>query len=207
LALILFSVFVFIFAIYTICHGSLVPHTALMCTPIREATLNQWDEPNEVAKRVQDLFDKEGCPILIKTGPRKGEKCGGKVLFYAEDVWCRCSKVDSHQDEAYADPFGAMVWKAINSISEEELAEMHRREEQQSEPRQELETEKARVQVQANALKRAKRSADLEAKAMGLDANEHHVRPDGIAPTGQTWSYRLGMWAEPGRLTKRLKPE
>jgi hypothetical protein len=178
-----------------------------MCTPIREATLNQWDEPNEVAKRVQDLFNKEGCPMLIKSGPRKGEKCGGNLRFNAQNVWCRCLKVKAHQDEAYAEPFGKMVWEAINSISEEELAEMHRKEEQQSGPREELEAEKARVQAQASAVNRAKRSADAEAEAMGLEASEHHVRPDGAAPSGQTWSYRLGVWVEPERLTKRLKPE
>jgi hypothetical protein len=54
---------------------------------------------------------------------------------------------------------------------------------------------------------RSKRAAADESAALGLQAGEYHVRPDGKAPDGMTWSFRLGEWVEPERLKKKSRIE
>jgi hypothetical protein len=173
-----------------------------MSTPLREATLNAWNEPNEVAKRVQNAFRDNGCPVLIKSGARKGQQCGGRVLFEAPEGWCHCMKVRGHGDEAYSDPFGKFIWDVINAIPEEDMKAMRETEAEGHDERAAVEAEKQRLASAAVSEKRSKSAAAKEAIILGLEVGDFHHRPEGRAPDGMTWSYRLGEWVDPERITK-----
>jgi hypothetical protein len=173
-----------------------------MATPLREATLNASDEPNGVARRVQKAFAESGCPVLIKTGARKGQKCGATMGYNVVGGWCHCTKVRSHGGEAYTEPFGEFIWSVINSIPEEEMKAMQDAEDEHDAERNSVEAEKERVASAVQAEKRSKSSAAVEAAILGLEVGDHYVRPEGPAPDGLTWSYRLGEWVEPERLKK-----
>eukprot|EP00038_Savillea_parva_P011314 m.196664 g.196664 ORF g.196664 m.196664 type:complete len:90 (-) comp19873_c0_seq1:433-702(-) len=68
-----------------------------MATPIREACLDECNEPNETARRVQAALDAQG-------GCRKkifGARCGGKLVFDPMEVMCTCQRYRWHSYEAY----------------------------------------------------------------------------------------------------------
>ncbi|KAG5182966.1 hypothetical protein JKP88DRAFT_317358 [Tribonema minus] len=163
-----------------------------MATAIRDATLFAC-EPNEVAKRVQDAFRTAGCPVLIKSGARKGTACGGGVTFNAISSRCTCTRIPSHSARADVEPFGAFIRSVIEAIPEEDMDEIRAAEEEELEGRR-IADEAAKHHT---ADERAKRLADAECAALGIEAGAFHVRPEGIAPEGRSWSFHLGEWVTP----------
>lgn len=165
-----------------------------MATPIREATLTPFDEPNEVAKRIQEAFRASGCPVLIKSGARKGQQCGGMLIFDALEMWCFCTKIRSHGDEACSPPFNDFIWDVINSIPAGEMEQINKEAEDAYQKRSAIETEKEHLTNVRRTEERAQHLAAEESLALGLGVGEFHLRPDGAAPEEMTWSFRLGKW-------------
>ncbi|KAG5185042.1 hypothetical protein JKP88DRAFT_313222 [Tribonema minus] len=163
-----------------------------MAAAIRDATLFAC-EPNEVARRVQEAFRTTGCPVLIKSGARKGTACGGGVTFNAISSGCTCVKIPSHSARADVEPFGAFIWSVIEAIPEEDMDEIRAAEEEELEGRR-IANEAAKRMA---ADERAKRLADAECAALGIETGAFHVRPEGIAPEGRSWSFHLGEWVTP----------
>ena len=163
-----------------------------MATPIREATLNYFDEPNKVAEKIQEVFSKTGCPVLIKSGARKGEPCAGRLVFDAKNIMCHCYKVRGHSNEAYCEPFGKIIWDTINSIPEEEmekiLADEKKEYDEKNQTNQNENTYSPAQELKAHAMRMAKQQ--------GAENDEFHMRPEGKSPEGMTWSYRFGKWID-----------
>ena len=70
-----------------------------MATPIREACLDENDQPNEVAERIQARFDADtkGCPRKIR-----GERCCGKLTFTFKELYpvVVCKRFPGHHRDA-----------------------------------------------------------------------------------------------------------
>ena len=142
-----------------------------MATLIREMCLDENDRPNENAARVQAALDRKGC--LFPT--RSGGCCGAKVVFHPLAGTVMCTANRKHFCEACDEPVDEIVFGVIDQINkEEEVSE---------------EEEKRRA-----AQKQAERRAKEEAKTLGLADYTAHVRPDGPAPGGKTWSFTRGEW-------------
>ena len=162
-----------------------------MATPIREACLNWFDKPNKVAEKIQEALSKTGCPIVLKSGTRKGEACGGKIRFDAMNVVCDCSKVRSHSREAYNEPFVKIIWDTINSIPEDEMEKMledDKKAYDEKNPSDTKDSYSPAEELKAHSMRMAKQQ--------GAENDEFHMRPEGKAPEGLTWSYRFGKWIE-----------
>lgn len=169
-----------------------------MATPIREVTLNYFDEPNKVAEKIQEIFSKTGCPVVIKSGLRKGEQCGGKLVFDAKEIMCYCHKVRGHCNEAYCEPFGKIIWDTINSIPEDEMEKILADEkneydkknstDQNTSTNQNTEKYSPEQELKAHAMRMAKQQ--------GAENDKFYMRPSGKAPDGLVWSYRFGKWVE-----------
>ena len=153
-----------------------------MATPIREACLDEHNEPNEVAARVQEALDVKGCLCINRPGGR----CKAKVTFDAVGGWITCAENPRHRRESYDKPFGKVVFEAIRIADIEGRG--HRAVDAESEAKL-LDLADKRA-----SRERGKRKAESEAKLLDLEPGEVHDRPDGAAPPGQTWSYRLGDW-------------
>jgi hypothetical protein len=146
-------------------------HNPRMATPIREACLDEHDEPNSTARAVQQALSV--CPRKVK-----GKRCGGHVVFDPMKAWCVCDKCPG--GAAYDGPFGKIVFKVINA----------------------LDVQEADAQRKVAAVEHAKRKAAEEARLVGAEVGEYHVRPDGPAPEGMTWSYSQGKFVDNGWLAR-----
>ena len=117
----------------------------------------------------------EGMLAFKKSRSKDGCLCGAKVVFLPRVGVVRCSANKKHECEACDEPVDEIVFGVIDQINkEEETSE---------------EEEKRRM-----AQKQAKRRAKEEAKTLGLADFTAHVRPDGPAPGGKTWSFTRGEW-------------
>jgi len=145
-----------------------------MATIIREMCLDENDRPNENAARVQAALDRKGC-LFQKNRSKDGCLCGAKVVFLPRVGIVQCTANKKHFCEACDEPVDEIVFGVIDQINkEEEVSE---------------EEEKRRA-----AQKQAERRAKEEAKTLGLADYTAHVRPDGPAPGGKTWSFTRGEW-------------
>ena len=89
---------------------------------------------------------------------------------------------EEHTCEAYDEPFGEIVFGVINQI----IFEWETRPLPTTAELEENERQRQREV--------ASRMAREEARALGLVEFTAHVRPDGRAPDGKTWSYTRGEW-------------
>lgn len=167
-----------------------------MATPIREATLNYFDEPNKVAEKIQERFSRTGCPVLIKSGSRKGEPCAGKLVFDANEIMCFCSKVRGHSNEAYCEPFGKIIWDTINSIPEDEMEKILEDEKKEYDEKNQTNQNSTNQTEKYSPEEELKAHSMRMAKQQGAENDEFHMRPPGKAPEGLVWSYRFGKWIE-----------
>ena len=149
-----------------------------MATLIREICLDERDRPNENAARVQAALNRKGC--LFPT--RSGGCCGAKVVFCPLAGTVSCTANRKHECEAYSEPVADIVFEVIDQINKEEAARPPPTEEEVKR----LAAERAREY--------AERKAKEEAKTLGLADFTAHVRPDGAAPGGKTWSFTRGEW-------------
>lgn len=163
-----------------------------MATPIREHCLDENDKPNKCAARVQKaLDDAGGCAVLLASGPKKGARCGEKLVFLPANVEVVCeSKLKDHREWAYEDRYSEIIFGVINTDTPdaEEVAE-------------------AKEADDVRAKKDAVERAGKEAEVLGIEAGGGHPRPEGKAPEGETWSYFYGEWVTEARLAKRQKTE
>jgi hypothetical protein len=155
-------------------------HNPRMATPIREACLDEHNEPNSTAHAVQQALA-GGCPRKVQ-----GKRCGGRVVFDPMNAWCVCERCPG--GAAYDPPFGKIVFKVIDAAQEEEAAQ---------------ETAQRKVV----AVEHAKRKAAEEARLVGAEVGEYHMRPDGRAPEGMTWSYSQGKFVDNGWLAPFTTPK
>lgn len=173
-----------------------------MSTPLREATLTCCNLPNTMAKHVQDEIAKMTCPIVTKSGVNKGKVCGKRFTFDAEEGFCICP-TRQHTREAYEQPYGNIIFDIINAVPDEKQQEFYKIDggicvcaaSEEEERQKKIPLLKKRSQEMANT----------ECEVLGLDTGVFHMRPDGAAPDGKTWSFRLGEWIEPEQLKKRAK--
>jgi len=150
-----------------------------MATPIREWCLGENDQPNENAARVQAALDLKGCMC----SNRSGGQCKAPVFFDAVSVTVTCiANPEEHTCEAYDDTYGEIVFGVINQIEEEWETRPP------PTPAEQAEHEENRRREVASPMARD------EARALGLLDFTAHVRPDGRAPDGKTWSYTRGEW-------------
>ncbi len=92
-----------------------------MATPIREALFDENDKViPHVYDRIQTALNKDGCPILIKSGKRKGEKCGQLIAFCALSPQCMVIRCRFHNREPYEDPYGSIVFGVLDELRKEE---------------------------------------------------------------------------------------
>jgi hypothetical protein len=174
-----------------------------MATPIREATLTWDNEPNLVAEKIQAVLDERKCLINLKSGARKGQACGGELLFDAEDGMVHCQSTARHSKEAWQDPYEAIIQQVIDSVTPEEKAQMQAIHDE-TYGRHAAQEEAQRL---AGTEKRHHKLVEAECEALGLEVADAQPRPDGPAPEGTTWSFRLGEWVEPERLKKRPRTD
>ena len=147
-----------------------------MATPIREWCLDENDQPNENAARVQAALDLKGCMC-------SGGQCKAPVIFDAMSVTVTCTaNPEEHTCEAYDEPFGEIVLGVIDQIIFE------------SDTRPLPTTAELEENERQRQREVASRMAREEARALGLVEFTAHVRPDGRAPDGKTWSYTRGEW-------------
>ncbi len=146
-----------------------------MSTIIREYTLDIVDDkdvPNKNAAIVQgDLDEAGGCKSRLK-----GIRCRGELEFDAMKGEVICKKHRQHTREAWDGPNGKTVLKTIARFVRED-------------------SDKAKAASKHFAEAFALKQARSEAEALNLKVDDtFHLRPDGCAPDGQTWSYLTGKW-------------
>ena len=166
-----------------------------MATPIREACLDENNQPNEVARRIQGRFDADpkGCKQKVT-----GARCGGKLTFTFDGTHpiVMCDRHPRHERDAYESQFDRFIKPELERSDREEAVAYAAR------------VAAADAQHAAAATRYGKRKADEEAALLGWPTTDPVPRPEGPAPAGQTWSYRLGEWvAEDHFQKKRRKVE
>ena len=163
-----------------------------MTTPIREACLDETDQPNEVARRIQVRFDADpkGCRQKVAK-----ERCGGKLSFTFDGLFpiVVCDRHLCHEREASQKQFCRFIKPEVERFNREEAIAYQAR------------VAAADVSAAVAAAKHGKRKADEEANLLGLAGADPVVRPDGAAPEGQSWSYRLGEWVAEDYFQKKRK--
>lgn len=174
------------------------------CMPILDAVLNCRDEPNAVAAMIQEALEPSGCRVIVSRGPRQGQRCGGEVVFDARGPVCICLRDGAHFRIAHQRAYADIVSSVIDGISPERWARIRRKEARDEERRRRWEEDAEREAARA-ARKRAERVAADESRALGLGVGPYTVRPDGVAPEGLVWSYRLGRWVDMERMRARVE--
>jgi hypothetical protein len=132
--------------------------TNQMATPIREQCLDEHDQPNKHAIRIQFLLDAgKGCDV---------KKCGGKLTLDAFNAMVLCSTCPKHARPACLKKFNSTVGQGMREAESEERADY----------------ERASEIVKCTY---GKRKAEEEAEMLGEVAprqTEYNPRPDGRAP-------------------------
>ena len=160
-----------------------------MSDSLRDMTLNAKNQPNALARYVHTALRDAECPIILKVGPETGARCGGKLMWNAANGQCGCSKTPWHMRQAHEEPYGAIIWSIINAVPKETVDAFT----SQDSAEQVNATTENVINATANDI--AKRLASQECTALGVeDTGEFHLRPDGQAPDGMLWSFRLGKW-------------
>jgi len=167
-----------------------------MTTRIREACLDENNQPNEVARRIQARFDADpkGCKQKVA-----GARCGGKLAFTFDGTYpiVVCSRYARHEQDACELQFDQFIKTELERFDREEAVAYPAR----------VAAAAARNAAAAAAAAAAfgKRKADEEAGVLGLAAADPIARPKGAAPAGQTWSYRLGEWVAEDHFKKKRR--
>jgi hypothetical protein len=95
-------------------------------------------------------------------------------------------KVRRHGDEAYCTPVGEFIWEVINATPEEGMQTIQAAEHTAHDKRANSESGEEDLAALAQAEKRSKVAATIEAATLGLEVREHHIRSEGKAPDGMT---------------------
>jgi len=158
-----------------------------MATPIREALFDENDTViPHVYNRIRNaLYALGGCPTLIKRGKRKGEKCGHRIEFCAYSPQCMVIRCRFHSREPYEEPFGKIVFGVLDELRNEEEKKYQ---------------EQNRPKLEAYAKKQALK--ELGEHGITFTDPPFHLRPQGKALSGKTWSYLRGGWYDPKWLKK-----
>ena len=82
---------------------------------LREIFLNQDEQPNANALRLQDALNETGCLCVN----RPGGKCRANVIFYAPEFQIICTEKAEHNKYGYDAPYGQVVMNTIKEIERE----------------------------------------------------------------------------------------
>jgi hypothetical protein len=145
-----------------------------MATIYRENCLDEDNNPNDLAKQINEKFKTLKCPHKF-TGKKKGEICGENIIFDMRFGDYCCSSNKHFKKQCYDEQYCKIIFKIINNASQKE-ADGYK--------------DNYYIKFNMNMLKNELKKLDIEYN----DNIKPIGRPNKASPEGKTWSYYKGEW-------------